>query len=41
MTITLDDIRAREARHVLQTYKRQPIAFARGKGSWLYDVNGA
>ena len=40
MTITLDDIRARESRHVLQTYKRQPVAFARGKGSWLYDVNG-
>jgi len=40
MTITLDDIRARESRHVLQTYKRQPVAFVRGKGSWLYDVNG-
>ena len=40
MTITLDDIRARESRHVLQTYKRQPIAFVRGAGSWLYDVNG-
>jgi predicted acetylornithine/succinylornithine family transaminase len=40
MTITLDDIRARESRHVLQTYKRQPIAFVRGQGSWLYDVNG-
>jgi predicted acetylornithine/succinylornithine family transaminase len=40
MTISLDDIRAREARHVLQTYKRQPVAFVRGKGSFLYDVNG-
>jgi len=40
MTISLDDIRARESRHVLQTYKRQPVAFVRGQGSLLYDVNG-
>jgi acetylornithine/N-succinyldiaminopimelate aminotransferase len=40
MTISLDDIRTREARHVLQTYKRQPIAFVRGCGPFLYDVNG-
>jgi acetylornithine/succinyldiaminopimelate/putrescine aminotransferase len=38
--VTLDDIRAREARHVLQTYKRQPIAFVRGKGVHLYDTDG-
>src|SRR5919107_2519855 len=40
MKQTLDDIRARESRHVLQTYKRQPVAFVRGAGSRLYDVEG-
>ena len=40
MKTTLGDIQAREARHVLQTYKRQPIAFVRGSGSHLYDVDG-
>jgi predicted acetylornithine/succinylornithine family transaminase len=40
MKVTLDDIQAREARHVLQTYKRQPIAFVRGSGPRLYDVDG-
>ena len=40
MTVTLDDIRARESRHVLQTYKRQPDAFVRGSGSRLYDTEG-
>jgi predicted acetylornithine/succinylornithine family transaminase len=37
---SLDDIRTREARLVLQTYKRQPIAFARGSGPFLYDLEG-
>ncbi|MSO82061.1 MAG: acetylornithine/succinylornithine family transaminase [Acidobacteria bacterium] len=40
MTMTLDDIRERESRHVLQTYKRQPVAFVRGVGARLYDVDG-
>ena len=40
MTMTLDDIRERESHHVLQTYKRQPVAFVRGVGSRLYDVGG-
>jgi predicted acetylornithine/succinylornithine family transaminase len=40
MKITLDDIRTRESQHVLQTYKRQPIAFVRGRGAWLYDDTG-
>ena len=40
MTVTLHDIRERESRHVLQTYKRQPVAFVRGVGSRLYDVDG-
>ena len=39
MTVTLDDIRERESRHVLQTYKRQPVAFVRGVGSRLFDVD--
>ena len=40
MKLTLDDIRACESRHVLQTYKRQPVAFVRGQGAHLYDVDG-
>jgi acetylornithine aminotransferase/acetylornithine/N-succinyldiaminopimelate aminotransferase len=40
MTQRLDDIRTRESQHVLQTYKRQPVAFVRGSGSRLYDVDG-
>ncbi len=40
MTVTLSEIQAREARHVLQTYKRQPVAFVRGQGPRLYDVDG-
>jgi acetylornithine/N-succinyldiaminopimelate aminotransferase len=39
-TTTLDDIRTREARHVLQTYRRQPVAFVRGDGVRLFDSNG-
>jgi acetylornithine/N-succinyldiaminopimelate aminotransferase len=38
--LTLDDIKALEARHVVTTYKRQPVAFVRGSGSRLYDVDG-
>lgn len=40
MKISLDDIRARESQHVLQTYKRQPVAFVKGRGAWLYDDTG-
>jgi predicted acetylornithine/succinylornithine family transaminase len=40
MKPTFEEIQARESRHVLQTYRRQPIAFVRGKGSRLYDVEG-
>ena len=39
MKITLDDIQGRESRHVLQTYRRQPVAFVRGSGPRLYDVD--
>ena len=40
MNVTLNDIRERESRHVVQTYKRQPVAFVRGRGVYLYDVDG-
>jgi acetylornithine/N-succinyldiaminopimelate aminotransferase len=36
----LDDVRALEARHVLTTYKRQPVMFVRGDGARLYDADG-
>ncbi len=36
----LEEIQAREARHVLQTYRRAPIVFVRGKGVRLYDTDG-
>ncbi|PYR69009.1 MAG: aspartate aminotransferase family protein [Acidobacteria bacterium] len=38
--LTLDEITALEAQHVVTTYKRQPVAFVRGSGSRLYDVDG-
>jgi len=40
MTMVADDIRAREAKHVLQTYRRAPITFVRGEGVRLYDADG-
>ncbi len=40
MKVTLDDIKARESQHVLQTYRRQPVVFVRGKGTYLYDSEG-
>jgi predicted acetylornithine/succinylornithine family transaminase len=40
MTVSFEDIQAREARYVLQTYKRQPVAFVRGTGACLYDTTG-
>jgi acetylornithine/N-succinyldiaminopimelate aminotransferase len=36
----LEEIQAREARHVLQTYRRAPVAFIRGQGVRLYDSEG-
>ena len=26
--------------HLMNNYSRQPVAFARGEGIWLWDVNG-
>jgi acetylornithine aminotransferase len=28
------------ASHLMHTYAAQPVAFARGEGAWLWDVNG-
>jgi acetylornithine/N-succinyldiaminopimelate aminotransferase len=39
-TTTIDEIQAREARYVLQTYKRSPVTFVRGQGVRLYDADG-
>jgi acetylornithine aminotransferase/acetylornithine/N-succinyldiaminopimelate aminotransferase len=40
MTTVMDDVQARELRHVLQTYRRQPVTFVRGEGVRLYDAEG-
>ncbi len=40
MTMVMDDVVAREARHVLQTYRRLPVTFVRGQGVRLYDADG-
>src|SRR5256885_2563835 len=39
-TTTIDEVQAREARHVLQVYKRSPVTFVRGQGVRLYDAEG-
>ena len=26
--------------HLIPTYKRQPVAFERGEGVWLFDTDG-
>src|SRR5437667_1878767 len=36
----LDDIIERERRFLLQTYSRYPLAIGRGKGVFLYDLEG-
>jgi predicted acetylornithine/succinylornithine family transaminase len=38
-TTTIDQIQARDAQHVLQTYKRLPVTFVRGQGVRLYDAD--
>jgi acetylornithine/N-succinyldiaminopimelate aminotransferase len=40
MTTVMDDVAAREARHVLQVYRRNPVTFVRGQGVRLYDSGG-
>ncbi|MES1255686.1 MAG: acetylornithine/succinylornithine family transaminase [Acidobacteriota bacterium] len=39
-TTTIDEIEAREAQHVLQTYRRMPVTLVRGEGVRLYDAEG-
>jgi predicted acetylornithine/succinylornithine family transaminase len=45
MTTILDataiaEVQAREARHILQVYRRMPVTFVRGEGVHLYDADG-
>jgi len=40
MNTNLDDIKAREQQYVLQTYRRQPVAFVRGEGARIFDDTG-
>jgi acetylornithine/N-succinyldiaminopimelate aminotransferase len=40
MNVTLEEVQAQEARHVLHTYRRQPVMFVRGAGTRLYDAEG-
>jgi len=39
-TTTIDDVHTREAKYVLQTYRRQSVTFVRGQGVRLYDAEG-
>jgi acetylornithine/N-succinyldiaminopimelate aminotransferase len=36
----LDNVQALEGRHIMPTYKRQPVLFVRGVGPRLYDADG-
>src|SRR5437870_5909844 len=40
MATVMEDVQALEARHVLQTYRRQPITLVRGEGIRLFDADG-
>jgi len=40
MTTSTMDVQALDARHVLQTYRRQPVIFERGDGVRLFDAAG-
>src|SRR5689334_13125680 len=40
MTVVIDDVVARETRHILQTYKRNPVTLVRGQGVRLFDADG-
>jgi acetylornithine/N-succinyldiaminopimelate aminotransferase len=40
LKIDSERVKALEAEHVLQTYKRQPVVFVRGEGSRLFDAEG-
>ncbi|HYZ71293.1 MAG TPA: acetylornithine/succinylornithine family transaminase [Thermoleophilaceae bacterium] len=38
---SLDELEALERDHLMPTYRRLPVAFERGEGSWLFDPDGA
>ena len=38
--LDFDHVNALESQHVLQTYKRAPVAFVRGEGTRLFDSTG-
>ena len=38
--MTTDEVQQLEARHLLQTYRRQPVTFVRGEGIRLFDPDG-
>src|SRR4029079_12851092 len=40
MAIVMEDVQALEARHVLQTYRRNPVTLVRGEGVRLWDADG-
>jgi acetylornithine/N-succinyldiaminopimelate aminotransferase len=40
MTVVMDDVVARESRHVLQTYRRNAVTLVRGEGVRLFDAAG-
>jgi acetylornithine/N-succinyldiaminopimelate aminotransferase len=40
MTTPTVDVRSLEAQYVLQTYRRQPVVFERGRGVHLFDASG-
>jgi acetylornithine/N-succinyldiaminopimelate aminotransferase len=40
MRVDLESVKALEAEHVLQTYKRTPVVFVRGEGTRLFDSEG-
>lgn len=40
MTTAAEDVQTRELRHLLQTYRRQPVTFVRGEGVRLFDAEG-
>ena len=37
---SLDELEALERDHLMPTYRRLPVAFERGEGSWLFDSDG-
>jgi len=39
-TMTPEEVMKLESAHVLQTYRRAPVVFERGKGCRLYDAAG-